>query len=65
MLIPMPSAIGLCESCRLARVITSGKGSSFWLCRKSETDPHFPRYPALPVLRCAGYERKDGEAGGV
>jgi len=62
MLIPMPSAIGLCESCRWARVITSARGSTFWLCRKSETDPQFPRYPALPVLRCSGYQPKDGEA---
>jgi hypothetical protein len=28
----------------------------FWLCRRSETDPAFPRYPALPVLACTGYE---------
>jgi hypothetical protein len=65
MLIPMPSAIGLCESCQFARVITSDKGSSFWLCRKSESDPRFPRYPALPVLRCSGYTPAPGTAGGV
>ena len=65
MLMPMPPAIGLCQSCRFARTITSGKGSTFWLCRKSETDPRFPRYPALPVLECSGYERKDGEAVGA
>jgi hypothetical protein len=47
---------GLCATCRHARRIVSGKGSAFWLCRRSETDPAFPRYPALPVLRCTGYE---------
>ena len=47
---------GLCGTCRHARVITSGRGSVFFLCRLSEVDPSFPRYPALPVLRCRGYE---------
>jgi hypothetical protein len=47
---------GLCATCRHARRIVSGKGSVFWLCRRSETDPAFPRYPALPVLACTGYE---------
>jgi len=50
-----PSA-GLCETCRHARLIVSGRGSLFWLCRRSETDPAFPRYPALPVRSCAGHE---------
>jgi hypothetical protein len=49
-------AAGLCASCGHARRIVSGKGSVFWLCRRSETDPAFPRYPALPVLACTGYE---------
>jgi hypothetical protein len=34
----------------------SGKGATFWLCRRSERDPSFPKYPVLPVLRCRGYE---------
>jgi hypothetical protein len=28
----------------------------FWLCRRSATDPRFPRYPSLPVLTCSGFE---------
>ena len=47
---------GLCAACRHRRRIESGKGSKFLLCRRSETDPHYPRYPRLPVLECAGYE---------
>jgi hypothetical protein len=47
---------GLCRTCRHARTITSGRGSTFLLCERSRTDPHFPRYPPLPVLRCAGHE---------
>jgi hypothetical protein len=28
----------------------------FVYCRKSESDPRFPKYPPLPVLRCDGHE---------
>jgi hypothetical protein len=53
------AAIGLCASCRFVEVITSSKGSIFYRCRLSETDPAFPRYPALPVLACRGYRRAE------
>jgi hypothetical protein len=49
---------GLCDRCRHARDILSDKGSRFVLCGRSHTDPHFPRYPRLPVLTCDGYEPK-------
>lgn len=29
----------------------------FLLCRRSESDARYPRYPSLPVIRCAGFER--------
>ena len=48
--------IGLCFTCIHSRQVNSGKGSTFWLCELSKTDPRFPKYPPLPVLRCAGYE---------
>ena len=48
--------VGLCTECLHARRVVSAKGSIFWLCAKSETDPRFPKYPRLPVLRCEGYE---------
>jgi hypothetical protein len=54
---------GLCAACVHARVITSGKGSHFWLCELSRVDPAFPRYPPLPVVRCSGFERKQASAG--
>jgi hypothetical protein len=50
---------GLCGTCRHSRLIESKRGSIFRLCQRSATDPSFPRYPALPVLRCAGYDRDD------
>jgi|GEM_PF-3299672 len=48
--------IGLCADCAHTRVVQSAHGSTFYLCRLAEVDPHFARYPRLPVLRCAGYE---------
>lgn len=47
---------GLCNGCRHQRVVQSARGSRFSLCRRAATDPRFPRYPALPVIACAGYE---------
>lgn len=48
--------IGLCADCRYARVVQSSRNSTFYLCRRSEVDPRYARYPRLPVLRCTGYE---------
>jgi hypothetical protein len=49
---------GLCDSCRHQQVVRNTRGSVFSLCRRSKTEPdRFPRYPRLPVLRCAGYDR--------
>ena len=53
---PPSSFVGLCESCLWSRRVVSAKGSEFWLCGRSETDPGFPKYPRLPVLHCPGYE---------
>ena len=47
--------VGLCFDCQNRRVITSNKGSRFYLCTLSEKMPAFPKYPQLPVLQCAGY----------
>jgi len=47
--------VGLCANCLYARRIESKRGSEFWLCQLSATDPHFPKYPRLPVLTCRGF----------
>jgi hypothetical protein len=52
----LSDATGLCSTCRHAQVIESSKGSVFWLCELSKSDPRFPKYPRLPVLSCAGYQ---------
>ena len=52
---------GLCDRCRHQRVIRNTRGSSFSLCERSRTDPAYPRYPRVPVERCAGFEeRREG-----
>jgi len=48
--------VGLCGNCRHARPIQSDRGSRFWLCERSRTDPAFPKFPPLPVRTCGGYE---------
>jgi len=37
------------------KVVETRTGSRFYLCRLSDVDPRFPKYPRIPVLRCAGY----------
>jgi hypothetical protein len=48
--------VGLCYSCLHAKRVTSSRESEFWRCGRSDTDPRFPKYPPLPVIRCVGYE---------
>lgn len=47
---------GLCGNCRNARVIHSRRGSRFYMCLLSRTDPRFRKYPVLPVLQCSGFQ---------
>jgi hypothetical protein len=50
----------LCETCRFLREVRTPRGSRFLLCRLSQTDARFAKYPPQPVLRCGGYQPKDG-----
>jgi hypothetical protein len=54
---PAPRA-GLCDTCRHQRLVHNTRGSVFSLCERSRTDPAYPRYPRLPVVQCAGHERR-------
>jgi len=47
---------GLCDSCRHQRIVRNTRGSVFSMCERSKTDERYPKYPRLPVERCAGYE---------
>ena len=50
--------VGLCRTCRHADTVPTARGAEFWRCRKSDTDPRFPKYPRLPVLECEGYDAR-------
>jgi hypothetical protein len=57
---PVPA--GLCDRCRFQRLVPNRRGSVFSLCERSREDAAFPRYPRLPVERCAGFaERAEGQ----
>jgi hypothetical protein len=46
---------GLCPGCVNVQVITNDRGSRFFRCRLSATDPRFPKYPPQPVIECTGF----------
>jgi hypothetical protein len=48
--------VSLCETCAWVREVVTPKGSRFLLCRRSQTDPAFPKYPPQPVRQCQGYQ---------
>lgn len=45
---------GLCRACRFAEALVSGRGSTFLRCRHAG----MPKYPPMPVLRCAGFTQR-------
>jgi uncharacterized protein (TIGR00290 family) len=50
---------GLCGYCVNARVMVTDRGSEFYRCQLSDSDPRFARYPRLPVVRCDGFQARD------
>ena len=53
----------LCETCAWVREVVTPRGSRFLLCRLSQTDPAYPKYPPQPVARCEGYRKKEPAKG--
>ena len=49
----------LCYSCLHVREVVSGTGSTFLLCRLSQQDDRFPKYPPQPIGRCTGFARRE------
>ncbi len=47
---------GLCAICIHSTRIRSDRGSLFYRCDRSRSEPEYPKYPPLPVLRGPGYE---------
>jgi hypothetical protein len=49
------SDIGLCHDCLYHSVVRNNRNIYFHLCKKSKSDPSFPKYPRLPVRECIGF----------
>jgi hypothetical protein len=52
----MATGAGLCDTCVHQQIVRNTRGSSFSLCRRSRTEPAYPKYPPLPVVACPGHE---------
>jgi hypothetical protein len=57
---------GLCASCAHQKLIRNTRGSAFSMCLRHRTEPErYPKYPALPVLECAGHRPQSMTSGGA
>jgi hypothetical protein len=50
---------GLCDTCVHAKLNPNTRGSVFLLCKLSREDKNFPKYPRVPVEKCAGFKTSD------
>jgi hypothetical protein len=50
---------GLCAECRHVRRTENDRGSIFYRCAYARVDSAYPKYPALPVLRCPAFTRQN------
>ena len=53
---------GLCATCLHVEIVRSDRGSTFFRCRLSDIDAHFPKYPPLPVTECDGWKLDSARA---
>lgn len=60
---PLDARVGLCSVCANVRLV-QGDRSMFYLCELAFRDARFRKYPALPVLRCEGFERAEAKDDG-
>lgn len=53
-------SVGLCSVCVHAREVKHPRGgTSYRMCRLSETDERFRKFPPLPVSMCPGFTTPD------
>jgi hypothetical protein len=50
-----PPDFGLCAHCKHQKLIKSGRGSQFSMCRLGLKDPNWPKYPRMPVSDCTRF----------
>ncbi len=51
----------LCGKCSHSKEIITSTGSRFLLCKLSQADRRFAKYPRQPVVSCVGYEQLEEE----
>ena len=51
---------GLCAQCAHQKLVKSGRGSEFSMCKLGLKDPDWPKYPRMPVVRCPRFARTVG-----
>ena len=56
-----PPRFGLCDRCTHQKLIKSGRGSLFSMCRIGLRDPDWPKYPRMPVSACPRFEHGVGQ----
>jgi hypothetical protein len=49
---------GLCRACQHPKLNQTRRGTTYLRCTRAEWDSTLPRYPRLPVIECAGFDRK-------
>jgi hypothetical protein len=57
-----PAPQSLCPACVNVQVISNDRGSRFYRCRLSDSDPAFPKYPPQPVVACSGFKERPARA---
>lgn len=51
--------MSLCHTCKYKSEVRSNRGSIFLMCKYSEINAAYPKYPPLPVLSCNAYAKKE------
>jgi hypothetical protein len=59
----LPVKPGLCGECRHAAVKGTSRGTAYLRCTRASWDERLPRYPALPMTQCVGFESAGDAAG--
>ncbi|MFI5372633.1 MAG: hypothetical protein ACHQ52_13840 [Candidatus Eisenbacteria bacterium] len=49
--------VGLCAHCAHAQRVPAPR-AVYWMCRRSQSDARYEKYPRLPMLACPGFEER-------
>ncbi len=52
---------GLCDACAHQKLVKSGRGSLFSMCKVGLSDPAWPKYPRMPVSACPRFKHAHGQ----